>query len=185
MNCQINPTGQPDYFCFACATHQFPYFTLSFYHSVFLYVFLSHSFNLVCVLCTPSSAHDVIRNPLFISLFSSFYFVFFAPSLVLFILVLLPFFFTFISKPLVTKNLVSILFLYIKSYLSCYHLAFSSGSCCFLHVCLSNTSIWSQGEGTLRHSSLKLRSSEALLLFQAYTLVLQEIEKEWEDERFK
>jgi hypothetical protein len=26
VNCQINPTGQPDYFCFASTTHQFPYF---------------------------------------------------------------------------------------------------------------------------------------------------------------
>ena len=56
VNCQINPTGQRDYLCFASATHQFPYFycfILSLYFLIrFSLSFIQSCLCLVYFFCT-------------------------------------------------------------------------------------------------------------------------------------
>jgi hypothetical protein len=113
------------------------------FHSITLFSYtifslsLSHSFNLVCVLYTPSSAHNVFRNPLFyfFVLYILLRSLHFSPHLPYSSTVFLPF--TFIPNPLVTTKsrfyslpLHQVLFIF-------YHLTFSSDPRSFLRALLT------------------------------------------------
>jgi len=68
VNCQINPTGQPDYFCFASTTHQFPYF-YRFILSLYFLIRFSLSFIQSC-LCLVYSCTQRVSQPPFLFLCS-------------------------------------------------------------------------------------------------------------------
>jgi hypothetical protein len=141
VNCQINPIGQADYFCFAPA-HQFSLtFTASFLSLPFLISFfsLSHSFRSVYVSNSSSSTHNVIRNST-LYFVCSLHFIMFPSHLPILILTLVvfPFFFTFIFKATCQEpshssslSLPQVLFLF-------YYLPLSSFLCCFLNPLQSN-----------------------------------------------
>lgn len=162
VNCQINPTGQPDYFCFASTTHQFPYFYCFILSLYFLIRFsLSLSFVQSC-LCLVYSffSHNVFRNPLFyfFVLYILLRSLHFSPHLPYSSTDFLPF--TFIPNPLVTTKsrfysfpLHQVLFIF-------YHLTFSSDPRSFLRAFLTPLFEAKRRETTLRHTNHKIPSSE-------------------------
>lgn len=136
VNCQINPTGQPDYFFFASTTHQFPYF-YCFILSLYFLIRFSLSFiqSCLCLVFSSFCTQRVSQPPFFISLFSAFYFVLFTSPLIFFILLLFSFLSLSFQSHSSRQNLVSILSFPLHQVLFIFrHLTFSSDPRSFLRA---------------------------------------------------
>lgn len=148
------------------------------FHSItlFSYTIFSLIHSILSVSCILLLLHTTcFAIPFFVSLFSTFYFVLFTSPLIFFILLLFSFLLLSFQSHLSRQNLVSILSLCTKSYLS-YTTLLSPQTLAVFSVLFQHLYLKLRGGYTQTYQTQD-PFIRALLLFQAHTFVLWSVER--------